>query len=138
MTTKQAKSSFEIKSWDEKTWDGKNWKEVAGKKLTKAVFTQALQGDIEGLNTVHNLTSYDSDEMAIYVGMEQFVGKVDGKSGSFVLQGSGKFENSVASSTSTIIEGSGTGELKGIRGTWKSVSGENGTPFTITLDYDFA
>ena len=53
---------------------------------------------------------------AEYVGLMRFNGAVGGKSGSFVMQDTGSFEQGTASSALRIVEHSGTGELKGIKG----------------------
>lgn len=134
--SKHAKSTFKIKSWDEKTWEGKPWKEVPGAKLTHAIVTKTYQGDIEGEGTSQSLTTYGEDGTASYVGLEKFVGKVGGRSGSFVLQTTGAYDNTVAKSSSVVVKGSGTGDLRGLTGEAKVTSGtEDQHPFT--LDYDF-
>ena len=59
---------------------------------------------------------YDENDHAVYSGLERITGSLDGKSGSFVVQMTGKFDGSVATGDWTIVPGSGTGELKGLRG----------------------
>lgn len=66
-----------------------------------------------------------------YVAIEAVTGTLDGKHGSFALQHSGVMDQSGVRMTVTVVPGSGTGELKGISGT-----------FTIHIDngqhsYDF-
>jgi hypothetical protein len=63
---------------------------------------------------------------------------IDGRNGSFVLQGTGGFDGTSASGESTVIPGSGTGELTGLRGTMTSVSTHDDYPnMPITLTYAF-
>jgi len=70
--------------------------------------------------------------------MERVVGRVGGRSGSFVLQHSGAFENGAAKGTLSVVPGSGTGDLRDLRGEGGYVAqeGQSKTPFT--LDYDLA
>jgi hypothetical protein len=41
---------------------------------------------------------------------------LDGRAGSFVVEEAGRFEGGLAASTLTIMDGSGTGALAGMRG----------------------
>ena len=78
---------------------------------------------------------YRSDGSATFVGLEQVVGHVAGKVGSFVLQRTGVFENGVAKESYFVIPGSGTGELRGLRGEGTSAVG-HGTEHPLTLNYE--
>jgi Protein of unknown function (DUF3224) len=57
------------------------------------------------------------DGSAGYVAMELVVGKLDGRSGSFVLQHSGIMNRGAKSLTLSVVPDSGTGELTGLSGT---------------------
>jgi Protein of unknown function (DUF3224) len=59
--------------------------------------------------------AYDGAD-ASYVGYERVVGSLGGRSGSFVLRLAGGFEQGAASTDWTVVEGSGTGGLAGLRG----------------------
>src|SRR2546425_7286761 len=108
---KQAKATFGIKSWDEKTYN-----EIEGApKLTRVSATKSYQGDIEGEGKVEYLMMYRSAGSASFMGLERVTGSVGGRSGSFVLQHSGTFEDGVAKVIS-VVPGSGTGDLRGMRG----------------------
>ena len=135
-TSTQAKGTYQIKGWDEKTWDGKNWKEQSGAKLTHAVVTATFRGDIEGEATVHFLMSYRDDTYATFVGLEQVVGRIGERAGSFVLRINGVFENGAATSKLAIVPGSGTGDLKGLHGEGETVA-HHGDTQPFTLDYSF-
>lgn len=132
-----AEGTFEIKTWDEKTWDGKNWKDVPGAKLTRSTVTKAMHGAIEGEGTAESVTVYRDDTSASYVGLERVVGRIGNRSGSFVLQATGTFEDNTAKTTWFVVEGSGTGDLKGLRGEGGYIAqhGEGKVPYT--LDYEF-
>src|SRR3989449_5632601 len=58
-----------------------------------------------------------------------------GKAGSFVLQRTGIFENGVAKESYFVIPGSGTGQLRGLRGEGTSAVG-HGTEHPLTLHYE--
>ena len=107
-----ANARFAIKSWDEKPYsEGPDQP-----KLTRATVTKTFTGDIEGEGQVEYLMMYGSDGSATFVGLERVVGRIDGKAGSFVLQRTGIFESGQAKESYSVIPGSGTGDLRGLRG----------------------
>ena len=126
-----ANSRFTIKSWDEKPYsEGQNLP-----KLTRAAVTKTFTGDITGEGHVEYLMMYSSDGSATFVGLERVVGHVAGKAGSFVLQRTGIFESGLAKESYFIIPGSGTGELRGLRGEGTSAVGHE-AEHTLTLNYE--
>jgi hypothetical protein len=128
-----ANARFSIKSWDEKPYsEGKDLP-----KMTRAAVTKAFAGDLSGEGHVEYLMVYQSDASASFVGLERFVGSLGGKAGSFVLQRTGVFEQGVAKESYTVVPGSGTGELKGLRGEGASAVG-HGSEFPFTLSYELA
>jgi hypothetical protein len=131
MTTR-ANASFEVKSWDEKPYS-----EVEGElKLTRAGVTKQFHGDIEGESTLEYLMVYRADGSAAFVGMERVIGRVGGRSGSFVLQHSGTDDGKTTTDNWFVVPGSGTGELSGLRGEGSFIS-DHSEPFRVTFDYDF-
>jgi Protein of unknown function (DUF3224) len=139
MTT-HAAAKFNVKTWDEKTWDGRNWKEVAGAKLTQAAVTKTYQGDIEGEGTSHTLTTYDARGSAHYVGLEQVIGKIGARAGSFVLQVYGSYDvvSGLAKAEWSVVPGSGTEALAGLKGDGGFVAEHGNSEVKATLDYAFA
>lgn len=133
----QAKGTFEVKSWDEKTWEGKPWNEVSGARLTHAKVTQAFQGDIEGEGAMQSLMAYHDENFTSYTGMQQITGRIGDRSGSFVLQFSGIFEDGAAKTTWFVAPGSGTGALQGLRGEGGYIARHDEPQVPFTLDYDF-
>ncbi|MGQ0600224.1 MAG: DUF3224 domain-containing protein [Anaerolineales bacterium] len=131
MTT-HANCTFEIKRWDEKPFS-----EIeGGGKLTRASTAKVFRGEIEGESELEYLMAYRLDGAASYVGIEWIVGRLGGRSGSFVLQHAGVFEDGVAKSTCVVVPGSGTGELRGLRGEGRYAAGDT-QYHEMTLDYDF-
>jgi hypothetical protein len=128
-----ANSRFTITSWDEQPYsEGQDLP-----KLTRAAVTKSFTGDIAGEGRVEYLMMYRGDGSATFVGMERVVGSVAGKAGSFVLQRSGVFENGTAKESYVVIPGSGTGDLRGLRGEGTTAVG-HGTEYSFTLNYELS
>jgi hypothetical protein len=129
---KEAKATFGIKSWDEKTYS-----EIEGApKLTRVSATKSYQGDVEGEGKLEYLMMYRSAGSASFMGLERITGSIGGRSGSFVLQHSGTFEDGVAKVTLSVVPGSGTGDLRGMKGDGGFSVGHQ-PPYAMTLDYHF-
>ena len=128
---KIANARFAIKSWDEKPYgEGQDLP-----KLARASVTKTFTGEIEGEGQVEYLMMYRSDGSASFVGLERFVGRLDGKAGSFVLQRTGVFESGQAKESYAVVSGSGTGGLQGLRGEGRSDVG-HGTEHPFSLSYE--
>jgi hypothetical protein len=126
-----ATARFAIKNWDERPYsEGQDLP-----KLTRASVTKTFTGDIEGEGQVEYLMMYRSDGSATFVGLERISGRIGGKSGTFVLQRLGVFEDGQAKESYSVVPGSATGELRGLRGAGSSAVG-HGTEHPFTLDYD--
>ena len=110
-TTGTASGGFTIKAWDEQPWAELD----QAPKLTHARVTTSYGGDLDGEGTSGLLMVYDQDD-ATYAGYERVVGSLEGRSGSFVLRLDGGFQDGAARTTWTVVEGSGTGDLAGLRG----------------------
>jgi len=129
--TKSANARFTIKSWDEKPYsEGEDLP-----KMTRASVTKTFTGDIEAEGRVEYLMMYRADGSATFVGLERVVGRVGDKSGSFVLQRAGVFEAGQAKESYSVIPGSATGELRGLRGEGSTALG-HATEYSFTLDYE--
>lgn len=130
--TVHATATFEVKAWEEKPYDEID----EGPKLTRASVTKSFSGDIEGEGTVEYLMIHRDDGSASFVGLERVIGRVGDRSGSFVLQHTGTFEGGTAKTTWFVVPGSGTGDLRGLRGEGGFASA-HAERYSITLDYDF-
>ena len=129
---KQAKATFSIESWDEKTYN-----EIEGApKLTRVSATKSYKGDIEGEGKLEYLMMYRTAGSASFIGLERVNGSVGGRSGSFVLQHKGTFEGGVAKVILSVVPGSGTGDLRGMRGEGGFDAGHQ-QPYAMMLDYGF-
>jgi len=130
MTT-HAEGTFKLASWDEKTYQ----KLDGDAKLTRTSVTQNFSGDLEGTGSWEALMCYAEDGTASYVGYERMVGQLGGRRGSFVLQTVGSYDGTEARSSWSVVPGSGTDELRGLRGEGTSVA-PGGPDGSFTLDYD--
>jgi len=129
----KAAGTFEVTAWDEKSY-----LEMAdGRKLTRASVKQRFSGDIEGDGSVEWLMFYREDGTAAFVGMQHVAGKIGSRSGSFVLETSGSYDGQTARASWSIIIGSGTDGLRGLRGSGRYVAG-HGSTAEITLEYELA
>jgi hypothetical protein len=78
---------------------------------------------------------YRPDGTADWVGLQRIVGRVGDRSGSFVLTTLGTFDGSRAAGDWSVVPGSGTEELEGLRGTGR-IEAPLGGNATYTLEYD--
>ena|SRR5215467_1060846 len=130
---KSASAQFTIKSWDEKPYsEGQDLP-----KLTRASVSKAFTGDIEGEGHVEYVMMYRSDGSATFLGLERINGRMDGKTGSFVLQRTGVFEGGQAKESYSVVPGSATGDLRGLVGDGSSSLG-HGTEYPFVLNYELA
>ena len=130
---KTANARFAITKWDEEPYS-----EGQGQpKLTRARVTKTYTGDIEGEAQVEYLMMYRSDGSAAFVGLERVVGRIAGKSGTFVLQRTGVFEGGQAKESYSIIPGSATGDLQGLSGDGSSAVG-HGMEHPFSLSYELS
>jgi hypothetical protein len=80
---------------------------------------------------------YSPDGRTTFTGLERIAGQLSGRKGSFVVRHEGTFADGALQTALTIVSGSATGDLCGLRGTGESVA-PVGSSATVTLDYDFA
>jgi hypothetical protein len=93
-----------------------------------------IHGDLEATTKGEMFSGGDPKQgTAGYVAIEVVTGTLNGKQGSFALQHSGTMDSSGPKLNVLVVPGSGTGELKGIAGTF-AIKIENGQHF-YTLDY---
>ena len=129
--TQTANARFAIKSWEEKAYsEGEDLP-----RLTRASVTKTFTGDIEGEGQVEYLMMYRGDGSATFVGLERVSGRIGAKSGTFVLRRTGVFEGGQAKESYSVIPGSATGQLVGLRGEGSSAVG-HGAEHPFTLDYE--
>jgi Protein of unknown function (DUF3224) len=121
------------------TWDEKPFHEIeGGPKLTRASITNAYHGDIEGEGILEYVLVTRADGTADFVGLERVIARLGDRSGSFVLQHSGTYDNGAVKGAWFVVTGSGTGDLQNLRGDggYTALHGQDFA--SVTLDYDVA
>lgn len=109
---------------------------TAGPALMEVHLSETFVGDIEGYSPVRALQILRDDKSASLVSMQRFHGKLGGRQGTFVLQGSEIVENGNITARWFVVPGSGTDELSGLRGEG-GFEGGFGKGSDATLDYWF-
>ncbi len=129
----KAAATCQIKKQEEVTFS-----EVPrGPKLTKASFVLAYQGELQGEGILEELKVHFSDKRAAMYGLLRITGCLGELSGSFVLRHTGRLVNGVVLSKQTVVPGSATGRLKGLRGEM-SLQSVSAKEFPILFRYYFA
>ena len=122
-------TTLEIKSWDEQPYREFD----DGRKFTRA---EVALGNNKGIESAafEALMFYRPDGTSTYVSLMQISATFDGKSGSFVLQGSGEYDGTTAAGEYRIV--AGEDGLVGISGTLTSSSTQQDYPnLPVTLTY---
>jgi hypothetical protein len=121
---------FEITGWDQASYGETGERN----ELAQVTVTKVFTGDIEG-QSVARLLMAGNPVGAGYLASELFTGSVASKSGSFVVQHGGLIDSGDAHSFGSIVPGSGTGELIGVRGEAIYADNEEGHTLTLTLRF---
>jgi hypothetical protein len=127
----RAEAKITVQSSEAKPYD-----QTASPTLIEVHLIETFTGDIEGESPVRALQVLRDDKSACLVSMQRFRGKLGGREGTFVLQGSEIVENGKIKATWFVVPGSGTGGLRGLRGEG-GFEGEFGKGSKGTLDYWF-
>ena len=130
-TVNKATGGFEIASWDEATYEEFD----DGARLARASVTQKFTGDVAGDGAVEWLMAYRADGTAFFVGLQRVRGTVGGRPGTFVLETHGEFDGKVARWSASVVPGSGSGELQGLKGTATFAAPLGGTA-SFEMEYE--
>lgn len=129
-----ADAVFRIKSLEETPFS-----EIPdGPRLTKGRFVLVYEGGLEGEGILEELKTHFGAKSASMVGLMLFTGRVGDLTNNFVLHHNGTFRNGVLNSKQTVLPGSATGGLKGLRGEMTLCPAASSEVFTIKFDYHFA
>lgn len=116
--------------------EAKPYDQTASAQLLELSLSETFTGDMDGESTVRALQIQRSDRSASMVSVQRFCGKLGGRQGTFILQGSEIVENGKIKATWFVIPRSGTGDLSGLRGEG-GFEGHFGKASDGTLDYWF-
>ena len=109
--TKRASGTFEVKLSPQAP-DDKSEASI-GRMLLDKQFHGDLEGTSKGQMLAHSTATQGS---AGYVAIEQVIGTLHGRAGTFVLQHSGIMNRNTPNLTITVVPDSGTGQLQGLTG----------------------
>ncbi len=104
--------------------------------IGRLTLDKKFSGDLEGASQGQMLGSRSAVEgSAGYVAIEKVTCKLDGRSGSFVLQHIGTMRRGTPEMHVTVVPASGTGELSGISGTMTIIiaAGKHSYEFAYSL-----
>jgi len=105
--------------------------------LSRYTINKAIHGDLEATTKGEMISGGDPKQgSAGYVAIEVVTGTLGGKTGSFALEHLATMDANGPKMQVIVVPGSGTGELKGIAGTF-TIKIENGQHF-YDLDYTLA
>jgi hypothetical protein len=127
----RAKARITVQSSDAEPYD-----QTTSPVLTEVRLSETFTGDIDGESPVRALQVLRDDKSAHLVSMQRFLGKLGGRQGTCVLQGSEIVEDGKIKATWFVVPGSGTGDLSGLRGEG-GFEGDVGKGSGGTLDYWF-
>jgi hypothetical protein len=116
--------------------ESRPYDQTAGPKLVEVNLIETFTGDIEGESPVRALQVLRDDRSACLVSLQRVRGRLGGRHGTFVLQGSEIVEEGKIKAKWSVVPGSGTGELSGLRGEG-GFEGSFGKGSDGTLDYWF-
>lgn len=127
---KRAKGTIKHNDWDEKPYH-----ELGGQKLTKTDVNIVFEGDLDASGKSVALMNYPDDKTCHYSGYALIEGTLDGRKGAFTLFEQGVWADGIARSDWVIVEGSGRGELAGIRGNGRYAA-EHDKTVHYEIEYD--
>jgi hypothetical protein len=129
-----ASGTFEITTWVET--------EVAalpdGAKVIHLAATDDFTGDLVGTAQAEEEHFVRADGTRDFAGLIIVTGTLAGRAGTFVIRTTGTFDGDAARSDWQVVPGSGTGGLRGIRGSGTDVAMVGSPKVRYTLRYWFA
>ena len=130
-TRARANAKMTVQSSEAKPYD-----QTARPELMEIRLSETFSGDIDGESPVRALQVLRDDKSATLVSVQRFRGKLGGRQGTFVLQGSEIVENGKIKASWFVVPGSGTSDLSGLRGEG-GFEGDFGKGSDGWLDYWF-
>ncbi|WP_330229178.1 DUF3224 domain-containing protein [Nocardia sp. NBC_00508] len=113
----------------------------SGVSLVRYGMTEQFSGGVTGTGTASHVSVVRKDGTSTFTGIERIVGAVGGRQGSFVITDAGYHDrHNMAHGRWTVVAGSGTGELTGLRGEGEftvAIDGPGGPLSIYTLTYWF-
>ena len=129
--TRTAKGTFQVSMNPEPPYDVSD-----GVSLGRVTLSKVFSGELEGTSSAQMIAARgEVKASAGYVAIERFVGTIDGRKGSFILQHFGVMTRGKGDLTVSVVPDTGTAELTGIAGRMR-IQIVDGTHF-YSFDYRF-
>ncbi len=110
--------------------------DLAGEvRISHASGRQRFSGGIDADGSIDWFMVYRADKTASFVGMQRIDGTLDGRRGACAIAAVGEHDGSSSRVTWTVVAGSGTGALHGIRG-HGALEAPGGAAGTYELSYE--
>ena len=109
---------------------------VAGAEISRFLLEKQFHGGLEATSQGQMLAFGGAQKgSGGYVAIERVTGTLDGRTGSFALQHSGRMQPGATQLSIAVIPGSGTGQLAGLAGSMNIVieAGKHSYTFDFTL-----
>jgi hypothetical protein len=130
--TRTAKGSFQVEIRREPPYDVSQ-----GVSLARAAVDKTFSGDLQGTSSAQMLSAGgEVNGSAGYVAIERFVGSVEGRSGSFVLQHFGVMTRGTGELKVSVVPDTGTGDLRGIAGRLNIEISDGRHDYTFEYSFD--
>ncbi|GAA3470165.1 DUF3224 domain-containing protein [Nonomuraea roseola] len=127
-----AKGTFDIFGWTPQ----EPYDVADGTALTFVTLSKTFEGDLAGSGSVTMIvSSSEREDSRSYVAMERVSCALGGSEGTFVLQHNAVSERGEDSLVCTVVPGSGTGGLTGLRGRMQILVAPDGSHSYI-FDYE--
>ena len=128
--TRTITAPYEITQWDEVAYDTPG----EGPALARVTVVKAFTGPLQGTSVAELLTAQGPGGNG-YVASERLAVALDGREGTFVLQHGGSDDPTGESRTfGSVVPGSGTGGLAGLRGTVRFAHDADGARMTLAYE----
>jgi hypothetical protein len=142
--SKKATCRFDVASWTEEAYvdidegEGTRAGDMYYPKrgLTTARVGYTYRGQVEGTSTLAYLIAYKAGAAPV-LGLEQFVGSIDGHEGSCVFQHVGSQDAGSVSARLEVVPGMGTGGLENLSGEAElRIGGQSEDGYELVFSYD--
>jgi len=110
--TTRLSGTFTLDAWDQQDDEPG----ADGLTVGRALVTKTFDGDLVGTSWARLVLVGTTSGSRAYSGFEQVTGTVAGRTGTFVLRHAAEGDATGGWMTWTVLPGSGTGELAGVRG----------------------
>lgn len=122
-TLREIVADFEVTRWDADEY---------APSMSQVLVEKAFTGAVSGTSVARLLTA-GTEAGQGYVASERFEGTIEGRSGTLIYQHGGIMEGADGTTFGSIVPGSGTGDLAGLRGQISFWHDEKGAQVTLRL-----